>query len=146
MVLWQDVRARAIDEHLGNDRRAVGERVASWLHWLFLVAFAIALGIRPVVVTSLMSAAVLLAWAVAGLVVAIAIQRGWRPSRTASIAILAMDLQALETLEADAGAFDPTLLAALRSVVEEQALPPLPAPVGGRPRSATTATIPPAPI
>jgi diguanylate cyclase (GGDEF)-like protein len=53
--------------------------------------------------------------------------------------------QAVEALEADAGAYDPAVLAALRSVVEEQALPPLPAPVEGRPRTATTATIPPAP-
>jgi len=53
--------------------------------------------------------------------------------------------QAVEALAAEAGAYDPAVLGALRSIVEEQALPPLPAPAEGRRRTATTATIPPAP-
>lgn len=91
LVLWQDVRARAIDAHLGSDRRAVGERVTGWLRWLFLVAFALAVASKPVTVRSLMSAALLLAWAIAGLVLTVALQKGWRPSRLASIATLAAD-------------------------------------------------------
>ena len=90
-MLWQDVRARALDEQLGSDRRVVGERVAGWMRWIFLVAFALALGMQPVRLASLMSAGVLLAWAAVNVAVAIALARRWRPSRATSIVTLAMD-------------------------------------------------------
>jgi hypothetical protein len=38
---WQDIRAKAIDDHLDADRRRVGERLAERFRWLFLAVLAI---------------------------------------------------------------------------------------------------------
>ncbi|HEX8959059.1 MAG TPA: hypothetical protein VF770_04495, partial [Solirubrobacterales bacterium] len=92
LLLWQDVRARAIEEHLGSDRRTVGERVAGWTRWLFLVAFALSLAGAASGPSAVVAALCVLLWASANLVLTLALARGWRPPVTASVATLAMDL------------------------------------------------------
>jgi diguanylate cyclase (GGDEF)-like protein len=92
LLLWQDVRARAIDAQLDADRRVVGERVAGWLRWLFLVAFALVLGIRVSGLRPVVAGALVLAWAGVNVFLTFALSRHWRPSAWASIATLAMDL------------------------------------------------------
>lgn len=93
--LWQDVRARAIDEHLAADRRFVGERVAGIARWLFLVVFAL-------VVNSDHGAghawalpwlnALLGLWGLANIGVSVLIWRRHRPGGRLSSATLALDL------------------------------------------------------
>lgn len=91
LLLWQDVRARAIEEHLGSDRRAVGERVAGWIRWLFLVAFALSLAGQPAGLRAVVAAVGVLAWAAANAGLTLALARRWRPSSLACAATIAMD-------------------------------------------------------
>ncbi len=91
LLLWQDVRARAIEEHLGSDRRAVGERVAGWIRWLFLVAFALSFAGQPASLRAVAAALAVLAWAAANAGLTLALARRWRPSSRACAATIAMD-------------------------------------------------------
>src|SRR5437763_14718665 len=92
MQVWQDVRARAIDQQLGGDRRYVGERVASWFRWLFLVVFILMAGARPTQAAVIVIGPLIAVAAVGKLPLSLTPSRRWRPNRWVTCAILAIDV------------------------------------------------------
>jgi diguanylate cyclase (GGDEF)-like protein len=91
MLLWQDVRARAIDQQLGGDRRYVGERVASWFRWVFLIVFTLMVGAAPSPPVVIVVAPLIVVAALANLALSLALMRRWRPNRWVTFAILVID-------------------------------------------------------
>jgi len=112
MLLWQDVRARAIDQQLGGDRRYIGERVASWFRWLFLVVFISMVGAHPTPAAVIVIAPLIAIAALANLPLSLALMRRWRPNRWVTFAILVIDfgLGSAMLFVAD-GAGNPAVLA-----------------------------------
>jgi hypothetical protein len=92
LLLWQDVRARAIDQHLDADRRAVGERVAELFRWLFLVVFAAAINLNGLTSTALVSDGLLVVWTGLNVGQTVLVLRGHRPSHAYSVATLGLDI------------------------------------------------------
>jgi len=91
MLLWQDVRARAIDQQLGGDRRYVGERVASWFRWLFLVVFTMIVAAHPTLPLVIVAAPLILGAALANLALSLALMRRWRPHRWVTVTVMIVD-------------------------------------------------------
>src|SRR5579859_4922217 len=93
--LWQDVRARAIDDHLAADRRFVGERVAELARWLFLVVFAILVNSDHPAgrVWALTGLNIMLGlWGAGNLALSVLLSRRYRPGNRLSTATLVFDL------------------------------------------------------
>ena len=91
LLLWQDVRARAIDQQLGSDRRYVGERVAGWFRWLFLVVFTLLVAADPTATLLVVVGPLLVVEALANLVLSLALMRRWRPPRWVTWATILID-------------------------------------------------------
>lgn len=92
-LLWQEVRARAIDDHLEADRRAGGERTAAVFRWLFVIVFA---GLNNWVGLAGSGSVVgvnvtLVTWSVANLGISAALWRRYRPGRRFSASTLLLD-------------------------------------------------------
>ncbi len=92
LLLWQDVRARAIDQQMDADRRAVGERVAEIFRWLFLAVFAVLVNLPRVGAGAIGADLLLLAWAAANVVLTVLIARRHRPGRAFSLTTLGIDV------------------------------------------------------
>ena len=92
LVLWHDVRARAIDRKLAGDRLAIGERVVVRARWVFAIAFTGALASRWASGAASVAAVVLVAWTVANLAVWVELHRHWQPRRLAAALSLCADL------------------------------------------------------
>jgi diguanylate cyclase (GGDEF)-like protein len=92
---WQDIRAKAIDEHLDADRRRVGERLAERFRWLFLAVLAILNNFSGLsaVNSRLFVNLLLLAWAIGNAGVAYLLERrGYQPVKRFSLTTLALDI------------------------------------------------------
>jgi len=85
------VRARAIDQHLGGDRRFVGERIASWFRWLFLVVFTLMVAAHASLPLVVATAPLLVLAALANLALSLALMRRWRPRAWVTWATLVID-------------------------------------------------------
>jgi diguanylate cyclase (GGDEF)-like protein/putative nucleotidyltransferase with HDIG domain len=96
LLRWQDVRARAIDEHLEADRRRVGERVAEIFRWVAIIILAV-VDNTPIADPPVQRVAfnlLLTGWALANLAITYVLVTGYRPGRRLSTATLVMDLAA----------------------------------------------------
>ena len=91
---WQDVRAKAIDEHLDADRRRVGERLAERFRWLFLAVLAILnnFGGLSAVNSRIFINLLLLVWALANAGVAYLLERGYQPAKRFSLVSMGVDI------------------------------------------------------
>jgi diguanylate cyclase (GGDEF)-like protein/putative nucleotidyltransferase with HDIG domain len=96
LLRWQDVRARAIDEHLEADRRRVGERVAELFRWVAIILLVV-FNNTPVFESPLRQLplnGILAGWALINLVITYLLVKGYRPGRRFSTTTLVLDLAA----------------------------------------------------
>jgi diguanylate cyclase (GGDEF)-like protein/putative nucleotidyltransferase with HDIG domain len=92
---WQDIRAKAIDDHLDADRRRVGERLAERFRWLFLAVLAILnnFGGFSAVNSRVFVNLLLVAWAIANGGIAYLLERrAYQPQKRFSLATVALDV------------------------------------------------------
>jgi diguanylate cyclase (GGDEF)-like protein len=94
LLMWQDVRARAIDEHLDADRRRVGERVAERFRWLFLAVLLILnnFGGLSAVNSRLVIDILLVVWALFNGGIAFLLERGYSPPKRFSLGTMTTDI------------------------------------------------------
>src|SRR5258708_27564528 len=91
---WQDVRAKAIDATFDADRRRVGERVALFFRWLFLIVLGALNNLNPNTTNEAKVTidAVLFFWAVMNVAVQFLLVRGYRPGKQFSLATMTLDI------------------------------------------------------